>query len=198
VFFRKRNIKVTYTDKELILKFKETGDSYYAGELFQRYSHLVFGVSMKYLKNQDESRDAVMQIFEKLLTDLKKHEIDNFKSWIHVVTKNFCLMKLRTEKRLEISYEETETEVMEMNYTLHHIEESIPDEAFQKLDQCIEKLIDEQRKCVQLFYIEEKCYKEIVDATGYDLKKVKSYIQNGKRNLKICMEGKHVMQGLAE
>jgi RNA polymerase sigma-70 factor (ECF subfamily) len=56
------------------------------------------------------------------------------------------------------------------------------------LEKCIETLGDEQKQCVKLFYLQEKCYKEITESTGFDMNKVKSYIQNGKRNLKICME----------
>ena len=188
MFFRKKHIKADYSDAELIVLYKEKGDSHYCGELFQRYSHLVFGVCMKYLRDEEESRDAVMQIFEKLLSDLKKHEIGNFKSWLHTVSRNHCLMKIRTDKKFDIKYQETENDFMEMTYTLHHTEEKISEESFQKLDLCIAKLIEEQRSCVQLFYIEEKCYQEVSELTGFEMNKVKSYIQNGKRNLKICME----------
>ena len=188
MFFRKQHIKAELPDAELIDRYKNSGDTYFAGELFQRYSHLVFGVCMKYLKNEEESRDAVMNIFEKLLTDLKRHKIENFKSWLHTVSRNHCFMYLRSNNKFNLRYEETETEFMELNYTLHHTEEKIPEESYTKLDDCIDKLALEQKTCVQLFYIEEKCYKEVAERTGYDMSKVKSYIQNGKRNLKLCME----------
>ncbi|HSZ26267.1 MAG TPA: sigma-70 family RNA polymerase sigma factor [Cytophagaceae bacterium] len=188
VFFRKQHIKANFSDEELIDRYKNSGDTYYAGELFQRYSHLVLGVCMKYLKNEEESRDAVMNIFEKLLSDLKKHKISNFKSWLHTVSRNHCLMYLRANKKMDILFQETETEFMEMNDTLHLTEEKVSEEALGKLEGCIEKLVEEQKRCVHLFYIEEKCYKEVSEQTGYDMNKVKSYIQNGKRNLKLCMD----------
>jgi len=188
VFFRKQYIKVEFSDNELVDRYKNSGDTHYAGLLFQRYSHLVLGVCMKYLKNEEESRDAVMNIFEKLLSDLHKHKIDNFKSWLYMVSRNHCLMYLRSNKKLDIKYEEIETPFMENAYMLHPIDEKLPEESLTKLEICIEKLIEEQKKCVHLFYIEEKCYKEVSEQTGYDIGKVKSYIQNGKRNLKICME----------
>ncbi len=189
MFFRKQHIKVEFSDTDLIDRYKNSNDKYYAGELFQRYSHLVFGVCMNYLKKEEESRDAVMNIFEKLLVDLKKHKIDNFRSWIHTVTRNHCLMFLRAHKKFDLRYEEMETEFMELNYTMHLTEEKISEESFSNLDACLEKLIEEQKTCVHLFYIEEKCYKEVSEHTGFDMNKVKSYIQNGKRNLKLCMEG---------
>ncbi len=188
MFFRKQHKKVDFSDAELIDRYKNSNDMYYAGELFQRYSHLVFWVCMKYLKNEEESRDAVMNIFEKLISDLKKHRIDNFKSWLHTVSRNHCLMYLRANKKSDLNYEDTENEFMEMQYALHPIEEKVSEESYNKLDDCIEKLVEEQKMCVQLFYIEEKCYKEVAELTGYDMNKVKSYIQNGKRNLKLCME----------
>ena len=105
MFFRKKHIKAVYSDAELITLYKEKGDNHYCGELFQRYSHLVFGVCMKYLRDEEGSRDAVMQIFEKLLSDLKKHEVDNFKSWLHTVARNHCLMKIRSEKKFDLKFQ---------------------------------------------------------------------------------------------
>jgi RNA polymerase sigma-70 factor (ECF subfamily) len=155
-------------------------------ELFSRYSHLVFGTCLKYLKSEEESRDAVMTIFEKLLEDLKKHEINNFKSWLHSVSRNFCLMELRKKKKWE-SKEEISNAVMESGYVLHLHEESSQEANVQKLEGCMKKLVSEQKRCIELFYIEEKCYLEICKATRFTMNEVKSYIQNGKRNLKNCM-----------
>ncbi len=189
MFFRKQHIKLEFSDLELIDRYKNSGYTGYAGELFQRYSHLVLGVCMKYLKNEEESRDAVMNIFEKLLLDLKKHKIDSFRPWIHVVARNYCLMYLRANKKIDLKFEDTESEFMEIAYHMHPVEERDSEESFSKLDGCLEKLAEEQKKCVHLFYIDEKCYKEVAAITGYEMNKVKSYIQNGKRNLKNCMEG---------
>jgi RNA polymerase sigma factor (sigma-70 family) len=188
VFFRKKNNTNHLSDAELIEQYQRTGDAYYAGELFQRYSHLVFGVSMKYLKNTEESRDAVMNIFEKLLKDLHKHKVVHFKSWLYAVARNHCLMYLRTQKGTTFFSTENTSEFMEIGYDWHPIEEPLPEKVFGKLDICLENLVEEQKKCVQLFFLQEKCYKEVSEITGYEVGKVKSYIQNGKRNLKLCME----------
>jgi RNA polymerase sigma factor (sigma-70 family) len=66
--------------------------------------------------------------------------------------------------------------------------ESVLDQDMETLKKCIDQLKDEQKECIKLFYLEEKCYQEIAESTSYELKKVKSYIQNGKRNLRICMD----------
>ncbi|MEQ8244106.1 sigma-70 family RNA polymerase sigma factor [Fulvivirga sp.] len=157
------------------------------GKLYQPYMHLVFGLCLKYLKDKEESQDAVMQVFEKLIDAVKKHEIQNFKSWLYVMAKNHCLMAIRSQKSKSQSVE-FEPDFMESNLLLHHQDEGELEDDLQKLENCLEKLQNEQKHCVELFYLQKKPYSYIADKTGFDLKKVKSYIQNGKRNLKICME----------
>ena len=174
------------TDAELLELYKKSEEQRYLTELFGRYAPLMLGVCLKYLKNREDARDAVMQIFEKLSTSLSKHDIENFKSWLYVTTRNHCLMHLRANKGRFM--EEFQSEVMENELVLHPNEEVPLEENIEKLKKCIDLLNGEQQTCVRMFFIKEKCYKEIVDATGFDLKKVKSYIQNGKRNLRICME----------
>ena len=181
-------------DSELLRSFKETNDSSIVGILFKRYTHLVIGVSMKYLRDEDEAKDCVMEIFEKLLTDLNRHEITNFKSWLHTVTKNHCLMKLRKAKRKFVPQHgsfETNLEVVEMNLLLHPEDSNEKENMLTLMERGIQQLNDDQRKCVELFYLDQKSYQEIVDLTGYTMLNVKSYIQNGKRNLKIFMEKNH-------
>jgi RNA polymerase sigma-70 factor (ECF subfamily) len=191
MFFKRSKNNNSLSDLDLVALYKTTYDTAHAGELFSRYSHLVFGVCMKYLKNEEESRDGVMNIFEKLLQDLKKHEISNFKSWLHTVVRNYCLMQLRARKPLEINSEKTDIEIMEFSYSLHlHSSEPELELRLGSLEDCMNKLIEEQKVCVELFYIKERCYKEITELTKYSLNEVKSYIQNGKRNLKNCMSKK--------
>ena len=179
------------SDLELIAAYKEQGDNSVVGILFERYTHLVFGVCMKYLKDEDEAQDAVMMIFEKLLTDLKKHTVDNFKGWLYMVSKNHCLMHIRSEKSVMEKQRELKKDavvLMESAEELHLDNVSAKEARLVKLENCIEKLNDKQRIAVELFFLKEKCYQEVVEETGFSMNDVKSYIQNGKRNLKICME----------
>jgi RNA polymerase sigma-70 factor (ECF subfamily) len=155
--------------------------------------HLVYGVCLKYLKSRDESQDAVMQIFEKLIFDIPKQKIDNFRSWLHVVTKNYCLMQIRSEKsRNEKMLEWINDPVifMENEPVLHPIDEDSP-EMDKMLMSCIDKLKDEQKECVRQFYFGNKSYSEVAKGMNTDEKKVKSYLQNAKRNLKICLDKKN-------
>ncbi len=173
-----------YSDLELIeAYYKEETDSY-LGEFFNRYTHLVYGVCLKYLKQREDAQDAVMEIFEKLLQKPPTADIQNLKTWLYVVAKNHCLMKLRKKDPKVISID-SEHSFMEIANEVHPIDK---EEQIDGLDSCIKQLKDEQKECIQLFYLKKKCYQEIVTSTGFDLKKVKSYIQNGKRNLKICLE----------
>ena len=171
-------------DKFLISEYRSTDDKSFVGVLFERYTHLVFGVCMKYLKDEDEAKDAVMMIFEKLLTDLKKHEIEFFRAWLHTVSKNHCLMKLRTAKRFVQFNDRT----VESSAEWHREEKIQLESRLDLLEKAIPELDQHQQICIRMFYLEEKSYQDITDLTGYDFKQVKSYIQNGKRNLKIYME----------
>ena len=173
-------------DNELTQAYKESGDLTILGELYKRYMPLVFGVCMKYLKDREESRDAVMQIFEKLVTSLREHDIAYFKSWLYITSRNYCLMDLRARKRK--GFEDISAHLMEIDSLTHLEDEPEMESNLSKLEYCIEQLITEQKHCIKLFYMEQKCYKEVVLLTGFDDNKVKSYIQNGKRNLKICLE----------
>ena len=174
------------SDQQLIALYKQGSDLAVLGELYGRYMSMVYGVCLKYLKDREESRDAVMQIFEKLVTGLRDHEVTHFKSWLYVSARNYCLMQLRSAKGKH--FEEISPSLMESDTVLHPDEGPEMEANLSKLEKCIDTLADEQKHCVQLFYLQQKCYKEIVQLTGYDDNKVKSYIQNGKRNLKICME----------
>ncbi len=178
-------------DDWLIDKFKSTGNLEHLGRLYEKYMHLVYGVCLKYLKDRDAGRDATMQIFEKLIVEIPKREIENFKPWLHVITKNHCLMVLRSEKARASREGKTLDEpsiFMENSYELHHNNEQVLNHDIEALKKCIEQLKTGQQECIKMFYLEEKCYQEIADMTNFELNKVKSYIQNGKRNLKICME----------
>ena len=176
------------SDQELISRYKKSGDLKWAGKFYDRYAHLVYGICLKYLQNREESKDAVMQIFEKIIDELRTHEVINLKSWLYVVSRNFCLMEIRKRKRtkdISEAFEKNEHLIMESADELHPIEEQLDDI---KLKKCLEELSSEQKHCIELFYYKEMCYKEISEITNYDLKKVKSYMQNGKRNLKNCMD----------
>jgi RNA polymerase sigma factor (sigma-70 family) len=177
-------------DSTLIKEWRNTSDRRILGELFSRYSHLVLGVCVKYLKNQEESKDAVMEIFEKLHQDLGKHEITYFKSWLYSVARNHCLMQLR-KKGLQT----TDNELINYENLIHHsesIDEDLEDtqQETKALNFCLEQLKMEQKRCVELFYLQEKSYKEVSEATGFDFNAVKSHVQNGKLNLKKCLENR--------
>lgn len=176
-------------EKELLLQFKVSGNLESLGKVYAPYMSLLYGVCYKYLQDVERSNDAVMQIFEELIVKLRRHDVDNFKSWLYVYAKNYCLMQLRKDKRQQH---------VVLDDNLHESEQKLNDSDdsrwqehdFHKLETCMQTLNKEQEICVRLFYLNHQCYKDISEETGLDLNKVKSAIQNGKRNLKICMESK--------
>ncbi len=156
--------------------------------------HLVYGVCLRYLKDREKSRDAVMQIFEELVYKVRDHEIGNFKNWLYVLARNHCLMKLRSEKtelKQLKKYAAGQNDFMETTFLLHPEDETSVENDIEALKKCMEELKKEQQTCIKLFYLEEHCYREIVQLTGFPLNKVKSHIQNGRRKLKICLDRKN-------
>ena len=176
-------------DQELLDKFYADHDNQWLGILLERYTLLLLGVCMKYLKNEDDAKDSVQQIFLKVIQELHKYKVEYFKSWIYMVAKNHCLMKLRdkqgkmpieiNEKLMSAPGDETDQQLLLQN-----------DQAFDFMEESLKELNPEQKQCVTLFYLQKKTYQEINEMTGFSMLQVKSYIQNGKRNLKILIERK--------
>ena len=180
----KKKIFKEYTDSELVTEYKKSENRNVMAEIFNRYNHLVYGVCLKYLSNRQLAQDAVLEIFEKLISDLNRHEINNFSSWLYSVSRNHCLMYLRNKKR-EIPLQENSNSNMWVVQDDDEMENiKIMDIHLKLLEDALVDLNEPQRQCIDLFYLKSKCYKEIEDITGYSAKQVKTYIQNGKRNLK--------------
>jgi RNA polymerase sigma-70 factor (ECF subfamily) len=181
-------------DAHLVNEFRSRGDLKVLGKLYAKYLHLVYGVCLKYLKDREEARDGVMHIFEKLIREIPRHDIENFRSWLHVVTKNYCLMQVRSEKSKQEKFREWMNDqkiFMETAIDLHPLDKEEMKPADEALEECMEKLKEEQQKCIRQFYYENRCYREISANLSMGEKKVKSCIQNGKRNLKLCLEEKN-------
>lgn len=176
----------TLNDEELLVQFSRTGNAEHFGVLYNRYIPLVYGLCLKYLQNADKAEDATMQLFENLLGKIKNYDIKVFRTWLYSVAKNHCFQILRKKEREVVL--NPESIIMESDSIMHLFNEDDNSERLVALNKCLEKLPNPQRVSVQKFFMEELSYAEIVDATGYHMKSVKSYIQNGKRNLKICIE----------
>jgi len=175
------------SDQEIISAYQKNHNLALVGMLYSRYADLVYGLCLKYFKDRAESQDAVMNIFEKLIEKLKTEEVRYFKSWLYMVSKNHCLMILRKNKP------ETRNDFMELSIAEHPNEESADLETdLVALEECMGTLKQDQETCVRFFYLKKMSYHQVCEATTFDLKSVKSFIQNGKRNLKICLENKNV------
>ena len=177
------------TDHELLEKFHADHNNEWLGILLERYTLLLLGVCMKYLKNEEEAKDSVQQIFLKVIQELHKYKVEYFKSWLYMVAKNHCLMRIREKQgkiTIEISERHADT-ADEKNDRQALLQE---EHTMELMEQSLKELNPEQQQCVTLFYLKKKSYQEISDATGYNMLQVKSYIQNGKRNLKLLIEKK--------
>ncbi len=180
-----KKILTAESDHELVQQYRTYGDMDVLGELYNRYMELVYGVCLKYLKEPDDAKDCVINIFEELVTKVKKYDIDNFKGWLYQLAKNHCLMKIRSDKRNPVH---VDADVMHLSENIHLDNVMEKEQHLNNMELCIEQLPYEQKKSIQLFYLEEKCYKDISEITSTDINKVRSFIQNGRRNLKLCME----------
>lgn len=185
LFFRKNISKLS--DEELLAYYLKSGDTEYFGELYNRYIPLLYGLCLKYLQNEDRAQEAVMQLFEDLLSRIGNYEIKTFRPWLYRVGKNHCLQLLRKEnKKIPLDYT---VNIMESDEFLHLLsEEESPEEQLKALHHCLGKLPEEQRTSITYFFLKEMSYADIAEQTGFTLNNVKSYIQNGKRNLKICIK----------
>lgn len=181
-----KDIKDSQTaDQDLISQYKREGDIRILGELYQRYMDLIYAVCLKYLKEPAGAQDAVMAIFEELVSKLRKHEVTHFKGWLYTLAKNYCFMHLRSQKQMPVSQL---PEFMQLT-EIPHLETVFEKELnLNQLSKCIDGLSPDQKQTVQLFYLEEKSYKEIAGITQTDWNKVRSLVQNARRNLKICMD----------
>lgn len=178
------------SDEELVERYRNSHETVYIGELYQRYTHLVFGVCLKYMKDEARAEDATMQIFENLISDLKKHHITAFRAWLHTVVRNHCMMEFRKDSSQQKHQTALRYElggVMENTESTHlYADEDGLDKEFitEHLQEYIDELKEEHRICIELFYLKGCSYTEVSTITGYTMNEVKSYIQNGKRNLK--------------
>ncbi|MFL5765303.1 MAG: RNA polymerase sigma factor [Bacteroidia bacterium] len=174
------------TDHELVERYRVTCDKVFVGELYNRYSHLVYGMCIHYFKDKDIAKDNVLGIFEKLFTELRKREVENFKGWLTFVVRNHCISELRKiQTRLnrdeEYSYE------LKIQASGEEKDAAEEERKLAALERALSDLNPLQRNCIELFYLRNMSYNQIVEATGYSVNEVKSYIQNGKRNLKLMI-----------
>ncbi len=175
-----------YDDEALLNKFYQSQEKYWLGVLLERYTLLLLGVCMKYLKNEQDAQDAVQQVFYKVLNELSKTKVNYFKSWIYTITRNHCLMLLRAGKNLILEEIEVEFSPQVEEYSQEKILEK--EKLFEYMESALIELNEEQQTCITLFYLNNKSYNEIAEDTGYTMTQVKSHIQNGKRNLKNLIE----------
>ena len=174
------------TDQELLQRYYKDGNNNLLGVLLQRYTLLLFGVSMKYLKDEEEAKDAVQHVFLKVLTELPKYRVDYFKSWLYMIAKNHCLMKLREKGHNKVEIDERMIVVRDEGDIKTSYTEK--ERMLTSMAEAVDELADEQKTCITMFYLQKKSYLEIVTVTGFSMMQVKSYIQNGKRNLKIILQ----------
>ncbi len=174
-----------------VAAYRATGDLAVLGELYEQHMELVYAVCYNYLRDEDEAKDAVMHLFEQLVTDLRRHDVQQFQPWLHSVARNYCLMQLRKKQTHPLIALPTGTSDGHTDDGLVLADDGQDDldleEDLTRLDACLQTLPTEQRTCLTLFYLEQKSYTDVAHLTGYDLKQVKSYLQNGRRNLKLCL-----------
>ena len=184
------NKKVNKTDEDLVAAYKTSGNKNVFSDLFKNHVNTIYGTCLFYLQDKDEAKDAVMNIFEKLLLDLKKNDIKNFKAWLSFVVRNHCISVIRkrntTLKNVKSYYD---YEYRETTYETELKVESVSDDKLiEYMQECLPKLKESQQKCIQLFYLKNLSYQQVSELTGYEINEVKSYIQNGKRKLKLLIE----------
>jgi len=179
---------VALSDEDLLAHYQRSGETHYLGQLYERYLPMVYGVCLNILRDAHAAEDAVMGIYEELSRKVQAHQIEVFRGWLYTLTRNYCLMELRRKKRMPTDYHPPEN--------LVHYDAITPASEFEiarpsdveRLQLCLQGLPNKQRQSIQQFYFEGKSYQEIAQQLEEDVGKVRSYIQNGRRNLRLCLE----------
>jgi RNA polymerase sigma-70 factor (ECF subfamily) len=175
-------------DKELLERFYSDHNNEWLGALLPRYTLLLFGVCMKYLKNEEDAKDCVQQIFLKAINELHKYRVEYFKSWIYMIAKNHCLMKLRDKGKYSVEIKERMAATPDTTEDKKQLIEK--DNTLTEMQEALLQLNNEQQLCLTLFYLQKRSYTAIAAETGQSMMQVKSNIQNGKRNLRLLLEKK--------
>jgi RNA polymerase sigma factor (sigma-70 family) len=186
-FFRSATATDPGSDEELLARYQAGGDARHLGQLYERYMPMVYGVCVKILRDPGKAEDAVMNIYEELARKAKEHTVESFRGWLYVLARNHCLMEWRKNHRRPTDYHAPE-DMVHYDAVEEAFEVELPAPEDKSLETCLAALPDLQRQSVQLFYLEEKSYKEIATLLAEEVGKIRSYIQNGRRNLKICLE----------
>ena len=186
---KKKQSSYQLSDEDLVLQYKSTCDNYYVGQLFERYTDIIFGISLKYLKNRHEAEDNMVEIFEKLLSTLLTKEVGKFRNWLFVMVKNHCVSKLRSSQTEDKRKQKYKDYVSQLALADMVTEANVPDELKDQIDKetlydFISELPSMQKLCVEYFYFENKSYAQIADMLNEEVGRIRSYIQNGRRNLK--------------
>lgn len=188
MLLNKRSYLRKLSDEEIVSIYKRKQWNLCIDELYRRYSHLVFGVCLKYVKQIENAEDLTVTLFSSLSEKLLKHQVQHFKSWLYVTARNSSLMFLRSKKNME----ELKQDDFIFDDSEKRFEEKLEqEELLASLTMLLEELKKEQRICIHLFYYQRKCYEEVASLTGFNLKEVKSHLQNGRRNLKNLLEQRH-------
>lgn len=183
-----KNIYTLHTDEQLIEGYRQNGDLTLLAIAYNRYMEMIYAVCYRYLEDREAAKDAVMDIYMELSEKMLRHDVRNFKSWLYTLSRNHCLMKLRADgKRKVVNIDES---FMQSDTITHQEQVDNTETQLVVLDECVEKLPADQRHVIDLFYLKQRSYHQIVSITGFDWNKVRSLVQNGRRNLKICIEKK--------
>ncbi len=179
----------SFSDSELVEKYRETSDKTMVGELYKRYTHLVLAMCIHFYDDKEEAEDAVLHIFEKLFTDLKHHEVNCFKAWLVCVARNYCLSDLRHKEYILEHQMDYHYFINQENSEEDTLAKKTTEERLKLIEKSLQELNEFQKRCIELYYLRHQSYAQIVETTGYSMKEVKSYLQNGKRKLKVMLLG---------
>lgn len=182
MFLRRRSI-VNASDEDLVRLLREGHRSALA-DLWDRYAQLLYGVGMKYLKDPEQSKDEVVELFAGLKELVQKHEVKAFRPWLHTVMRNRCLQALRKVRPTT----ELPSELLRATEDHDNSEAMIHEATLQALEQAIEQLAPDQRACITAFHLERYTYQEVAERTGFAVEQVRSHLQNGRRNLRIILQ----------
>jgi RNA polymerase sigma-70 factor (ECF subfamily) len=173
------------SEEELLRSFTEDGDKAGFAELFNRNSRKIYQACFAFFRDSALAEDATQETFLRAYQNNDRFHGGDYVAWLHRIARNACIDQWR-RKRPEVAIDDTdESAPVQLSVASPDANMQI---AIQHLHRELNKLPADQKRCLEL-KIEGYSYEETAARTGLTMDAVRSHLQNGRRTLRLRMQG---------
>jgi RNA polymerase sigma factor (sigma-70 family) len=178
------------TDAEVIRSYLATQDARYFTQLYRRYANKVYGKCISILKNDAEARDAMQDIFVKIMLNLGNFgEKSQFSTWVYSITYNYCIDAIRKRKKEKTMFSEDIERAPDV------AAEEVPDQFLMEMDVknlkvVLEALPDSDRLILIMKYHDDMSIRDIAEILQKTESAVKMKIKRAKEKAKELFDTK--------